>query len=61
MLQQVSKKARQPPPKPRYRLPDFSGPYPRPVPACEGDLPDDVIRKAVEKVFRKRAAANQKP
>ena len=62
MLKQLSKRERATASKKsRYPLPDFSGPYPRPIPAGEGDLPDEVIRKAVEDMFRERASASQKP
>ena len=61
MLHALSKKAKKPSVKSRYPLPDFSGPYPQPIPAGEGDLPDEVITKAVEELFRARAAAPQKP
>ena len=60
MSEPTSKKARKPTVKSRYPLPDFSGPYPRPIPAGEGDLPDEVIRKAVRDMFRERASASQK-
>jgi hypothetical protein len=57
MLKQMSKKSKPATAKPRYPLPDFTGPYPRPVPGGEGDLPDEVIRKAVEELFEERASA----
>ena len=59
MLKQLSKTAKAPAAKRRYPRPDLSGPYPRPIPRSEGDLPDEDIRRAVEELFRDRASVTQ--
>jgi|GEM_PF-3360327 len=59
MLKQVSKKAKTLAAKRRYPLPDLFGPHPRVIPRGEGDLPDEDIQRAIEDLFRERAAATQ--